>query len=927
MKLRPKTYFYNHFKLLLSLFLAFIISGTAKAQVAKSVYKTSILYDTLVASSNRDYLYNNITITNLTTDKISLLINITAPQGWQLIGQNILTVSLGANENTVINLRMVASTSKTANWQKVKIDYKLNSGIETTTDTFRVRVKEFLKFKANLPNPSLVLGAYQRNIGFPVFIKNSGNTPTNYTVRFSNELLNLNYMMVLNLQPGQDTTYQLPLRLSENQWANMKKEEVKVQVSGPDGETANLLQTISKVGFMLKEHASAYLDMPLQLETGATYQGKNTLQYYGAVHGNLDITNDDKVAFDLRTNTYSEGQVAKNNIVRAEYAGKHLYGRAGNIQEFTDFPMDGYGAKAGYAWKERNRAEVYGMFKSRTGNSQLGGANAEIMAFNNVKLIEALIANFDKINNLNSYEAKQGGEIRFAETGKFTFNAGIGMEQKTGAFTGTGPSSQVGSSLGYTFNWNNKHLSVLSNLLYNSNAFPGIFKGQRQQMHDVRAMFKNVFIGGYYEYNFRKQNIFSDTALFSDVFNLKTDNYGARVGGSFTGTNFTLSAGQQTQVQTKDTAYQFEHYVFTYANLNMSLLFFKKLMFSTNSYFGQGRITENPLSPHKFITSNQGTLQYKFASVSVRYDNGPYYYHDYTSYVKKPERYERLIISPSADVNLFKHSLNLRGQFNYAKSLPGGTETSNILTNVAYMNIAHGFDFTMSAIVPIKQLSSQPYVSATLRVRLHTPFVAVRKYYQVKVIMFKDANSNGYFDQGEQAVNGQMVSMNGNLFVSDDRGWIIYKNVAKGTIKADYGLSSKMKGWIPVGGTIQSYDVSGNKTVYVPYKMSKVLQGKLNLILDSNSNLSFSVANIKVIAKGTDDTTGNVVFSTLTDVNGEFYFNVPSGNYIVTLSELAFDDNFKPTQYAQPADMVNNNIKNIYFDIKQKKRQINIKRK
>lgn len=910
----------------LCLLLLLVITGRAEAQMSKSVYKTSLLYDTLVANSNRDYLYNNLTITNLTTDKISVLVNITPPQGWQLTGQNFVTISLGANENTVINIRMVASTSKTANWQKVKVEYRLNSGIETSVDTFRVKVKEFVKFKANLPNPAMVLAAYTKNLYFPVFVKNSGNTVNDYTVKFSSELLQLNYSLVLKLEPGKDTTYQLPIRLSENQWSNMRKEEIKIQVSGPNGETANLLQTVSKVGYMLKEHSSAYLDMPLQLEAGATYNGKNTLQYYGALHGTLDLDPDNRVGFDVRSNTYSQGQVSKNNLVRMEYTGKHLFGVAGNIQELTDFPMDGYGAKGGYNWNERHKAELFSMIKSRSGNSQLYGGNAQITVRDNIKATEAVVANLDNLNKLNSYVIKQGAEIRFGEKGKILLNAGAGLEQTNKTLVAGAKNSMMGSSLGYNFSWSNKTFSTLSSITYNSNSFPGLYKGQRQQMHDARAMYKNMFLGGFYEYSFRKQNYFSDTDLFSDVFNLKTNNLGGRFGVSFPGKNFIVSGGQQTQIQT-DTSKQYQHYVFTYANLNASITLFKALTFSTNSFFGKARVLENPGNPQPFVTSNQGTLQYKFAAVAVRYDKGPYYYNDYMSYIKKPQNYERLILSPSMDLSLFKRSLNIRSQFNYAKSMPGGIETSNLLMNMAYMNYIRGFDLTFSSIFPLQQSATKPYLSATLRVRLHTPFIAVRKYYLLKIIMFKDANSNGIFDIGETPVNGQMMSINGSMFVSDDRGWIVYKNVAKGEFKTDFGLSSKVKGWIPSGGIVQTFQLTGNKTMYVPYKMSKVLQGKLNLSLDSNSNLSFALANIKVTAKGTNDTTNNSTFSTLTDENGEFYFNLPAGNYIVSLSEQAFDDNFKPSQWAQPADLFNNNTKTIYFDIRQKKRQINIKKK
>jgi len=151
----------------------------------------------------------------------------------------------------------------------------------------------------------------------------------------------------------------------------------------------------------------------------------------------------------------------------------------------------------------------------------------------------------------------------------------------------------------------------------------------------------------------------------------------------------------------------------------------------------------------------------------------------------------------------------------------------------------------------------------------------------------------------------------------------MYKNTEKGAYKADFGYSSKLKGWIPNDGSIQYYELDGNKTIEVPYKVSRVLSGKLVVEKDSLSNAAFNPHNIKVVATGEK----GEVYSTLTDEAGEFYFNLPSGNYVVSLSEAAFGDQFKPVQFSQPADLANNKSKTLYFEIRQKRRQINIKKK
>lgn len=902
-----------------------LLTTVANAQLSKTVYKTALLNDTLVAAGNRDFLYNTINITNLTNNKISVIVNVTAPEGWEMVTQSLVTVSLDENGNTSIPIRLVPTKSRTAVWQTVRIEYRLNDGLEKLVDTFRVRVKEFTKFKATLPNGNYVMAGYEKNIRFPVVLRNMGNTPNNYTVKFQNTFLQLDYQQSLLLPPGKDSTFYIPLHITERQWSMLKKEEIKVQVSVENGETMNLAQVVSKIGSVLKEHSSAYLDMPLQLEAGATYQGEDNVQYYGALHGSVDLTPQDKIAIDLRSKTLSKGQAIDNSIVRAEYNGHKWYGTAGNINELTDFYMDGYGAKIGHKWKQRDRLEAYGLLKSRTGDSKLGGVNYEYGGLReNIRIAGGATANFDNERQLNSYLVKQNGEWRFAEQGKLILSGGVGMEQTFQKLAGNAKDKLWGTSAGYNLQWASKWSAVSSSVLYNSNSYPGIFKGQRMQNHDARLIYKKVFTGGFYEYNLRRQNFYQDTTLFSDVFNLETENYGVRTGVGMNGASIVLSAGKQLQVQS-DTG-NFAKYRFSYLNLNASVLFFKRLSVTLNSYYGEGVIPGQETTTAVTINSNQGNIQYRWIGASFRYDNGPYYYHEYISYIKAPQAYERIVISPFAEISLFKRTLNIRSQLNYNKTKPGDIETSNILANVIYANPKLGFDFNMIGIIPVKQLEMTPYISASLRVRLHAPFVVARKYYALRVVLFKDANNDGTKNNDEEPVAGQMLSLGNNLFITDKDGSILFKNIDKGEYKADFGYSSKIRGWVPSLGPTQFVTVKGNQTLYVPYKISKILQGKLNLTIDSNSNLSFKLNNIKVTAE-TVENADTIKYATLTDENGEFYFNLPSGNYIITLSPLAFDDNFKPTQFSQPADLVNNNTKTIYFDIKQRKRQINIRKK
>lgn len=165
--------------------------------------------------------------------------------------------------------------------------------------------------------------------------------------------------------------------------------------------------------------------------------------------------------------------------------------------------------------------------------------------------------------------------------------------------------------------------------------------------------------------------------------------------------------------------------------------------------------------------------------------------------------------------------------------------------------------------------------------------------------------------------------MNGDKFFTDKNGLIVYKNTEPGIYKADFGHSTLLKGWIPSEGNAQTFQLNSNRTVYVPYKVSRVLVEKLNVQKDQLSDMPFNTANIRVNVTAEK----GEVNSTLTDENGEFHFNLPAGKYIFSLSESVFGDQFKPVSFSQSADLVNNQTVNLYFEIKQKRRAINIKKR
>ncbi|MBS1740788.1 MAG: hypothetical protein JST88_09630 [Bacteroidetes bacterium] len=885
----------------------------------KSVFTAKVLYDSVIASSNKDFVYNTLTLSNNTANRLELQVIIAGPSSWQMITPNVANITLEAFANTIIPMRFTPSGNNTASWQQVRIEYRFNTGVMDSRKTFyKIKVQEYSNFKGSLPNSNLVLTSYQKNTSFPVYLKNAGNTPGHYKVSAANQLLKFNANIELTLRPGRDTTISLPITISESQYSLLRKEDIRISLTSDKKEVINLIQSVSKIGFILRDHQSAFLEMPLQFEVGAMYSGKDApLQYYGALYGTLDFSEYDRVTMSFRSNTYAQGQTNNNSIARLDYTGKNFSASAGNIQGAGEFMVDGYGARLGYDWKARNKAEVFAMLKSRVGDTKVGGAALQMSLNDNLRISDALSVRRDNVTGMNSAIISQLTDYKLKD-GRLTLITGIGAEKNDGHLQEGAKRFLLGTSFGYNFQYNTKKLAVSSNVLMNSNSYPGTFKGQRVQQHDVRWLLKNNFIGGYYEYNMRRSNYWQDTLYFDNVFNIQTSNVGVRGGISFRNNSLALGIGNQKQKQEGEGTYNTN---FDYLNLTLSSLLFKKLFININNYTGYMSVTNSP-SPKVPVTTSQGSIQYKSFGTAFRFDYGPYYYQDLIGYLHQEAEYNRLILGPYAEVKLLKKALSVRLQGNYARSMPDNNYNASVLTNINYATKA--YDFTINGILPLGGAgSNNAYLNTAFRMRIKAPFVPVRKFYNLNLVLFKDMNSNGIKDKGEEAVAGQTLSLNGDLFVSDGNGMVIYKNTEKGAYKADFGFSSKLKGWMPAGGTIQYFELKGNRTIEIPYKVSRVLSGKLMIEKDSLSNADFNPHNIKVIATGE----AGEQYATLTDDAGEFYFNLPSGKYIVTLSDAAFTDQFKPTQSAIPADLINNQNKHIYFEIRQKKRQINIKRK
>jgi hypothetical protein len=141
-------------------------------------------------------------------------------------------------------------------------------------------------------------------------------------------------------------------------------------------------------------------------------------------------------------------------------------------------------------------------------------------------------------------------------------------------------------------------------------------------------------------------------------------------------------------------------------------------------------------------------------------------------------------------------------------------------------------------------------------------------------------------------------------------------------IPVDLSPINNVIGWLPANGFRQALPVTGNKTIYIPFKKARQIVGKLLVDRDEKSETGFDVAGIRITALGRS----GAVFTTLSGGDGSYYINVLDDEYTLSINQNVFDENFKVIDPVRTVDLVNNQQIRADFMIRQKRREIKIKK-
>lgn len=215
------------------------------------------------------------------------------------------------------------------------------------------------------------------------------------------------------------------------------------------------------------------------------------------------------------------------------------------------------------------------------------------------------------------------------------------------------------------------------------------------------------------------------------------------------------------------------------------------------------------------------------------------------------------------------------------------------------------------------------------------------KYYNLRVVCFKDYNGNKKQDDNEQGISDVVITVDRRSIadsiylktrkeqgqfspaelLTDNFGQVSYNRIPGGEFSLRIIPMQNLVDFYNQDGQSQKFFISRDTTIYIPFVQSYRITGKVILNRDEYSSLgNITISNVRVIAT---DSLGNS-YPALTSPDGSYVLYVPQdGTYSVNVNNV-FGDNFSLQESNYAVSFSGEKNFSLDFVFNEKKRQINL---
>ncbi len=871
----------------------------------------SLLKDTMYIKAGQ-FVFNSLSITNLGTTDQTLGLRIELPKGWSLMNNIPTDVTLSPGNTSNVTFRIRANGKVFSNIRytiRVIVDDPTTG--KSSSKYIFAYVSEYSNWQAAVIGGTSYATEFENLPSFKLKISNFGNRNEGFEIKFDSKIrlsVPSEGLQVI-LKPGTDTLITIGVR---SRYLNQISDRIKIDINSRS-EQKTIFHNVHFLSEVYEARPEKFNIAPISLRLNSSNLfNLNQSFYYLDADSYISFENDFAVSFRFRTNGNSANNNIFGNYQQYGFHFKKLSLQVGTQQDFTYNQIYGNGIRLNYRTK-RSFQELL-LSKGIAADVNSIGLKQEFNLGKGQDLITETQINNNKTTKVDNFFSLIHFNNQQYEKLKYGIKVGITQENQNNINKNIGPTG------GYNLTYNLPRLNLESSLNYYSRYFPGVFRGQLFQSHQL--LFKNKKMGFGANYTQINKNPAIFDANFNELkdylnINLEEKSVFIRRGSPFSMITLKYSEGTQRQIFVNKnemignkivTNYFFKKNEFVH-NLQLSL--------NNNTYGTSDTTLNNIKSLSAIYRGNWKRLQ-----VNARYERGPTYIFDF-QYLKQTgnavERQQLNVNYHFAKKSNFKWYSGLN-YFNFSTKFKPNI---NLQTNLYFETPKMGLSYNCSFSQNIINLKSQPYLSISIQKDLNIPIPFYKKYKSVNLKLYKDNNNNRQWDNGEEPVQSAKIKINDFYMASSDKGNLILKNVDKGQYIVNYGHIENQQGWMPAKGLKDTLRVQQDKDFLVPFIKTSSVSGILEFEAAKNSLLAPpDLSGVIVEAK---DSKGNT-YRTITSKNGNFYINLPNEQYTINLQAGVFGDQYFLAKNNLSVVIRDNQQVELAFLLKEKSRKINIKK-
>jgi len=436
-----------------------------------------------------------------------------------------------------------------------------------------------------------------------------------------------------------------------------------------------------------------------------------------------------------------------------------------------------------------------------------------------------------------------------------------------------------------------RKINLNGNYFYSTDYYPGNRRGMLQVQQNISANINKDYsvYGNLLISNFSPKFYFFDNNLTSDTFRVDTGIGLPKIG------NVGVTLGLQYQDE-KSNAYN--NFFSTSLDQDKKTLTAQRITdymtwsspdarHSAVLGLEAGRVAYPDHKNAGFQMKALGNYNYKWFNANLMYQYGSYFISEYafSRVFDENSTYKKLSLSAFVTENFFDRRLAVASGATYTDDIFYGKSPSGFV-NLKYSGKIYSVYLNTSWFYYSSRSNNNSLLTVeagvTLNLKTNTPDPG--KKGNVTAFVYYDHNTNGIYDEGDQAAENYLVMLNTVSFRTDSKGYLNYKALPFGK----YALRQIIqKGWY-----YDETEIDLNRHQYVlqiPLHQNGTMKGNISYDFNAKTAMEF------------DPKLGGIVFNIyrndqllqrmVTDDNGEFVFFLESGKYRIELNENSLPEN------------------------------------